>query len=92
MNLVAKEFVAARTDDQGALVLSEFTGAAAELADAFLVNPHDTEDLKRAVSAALAAGPEDRAARMRRMRAQVREHDLDRWADDYLRSLGITRS
>jgi len=92
MNLVAKEFVAARIDDQGALVLSEFTGAAAELDDAFLVNPHDTEDIKRAVSQALAAGPDDRAARMRRMRAQVREHDLDRWADDFLRALGVTRS
>jgi trehalose 6-phosphate synthase len=89
MNLVAKEFVAARRDELGALVLSEFTGAAAELSDAFLVNPHDVEDLKRAVVAALAAPPDDRAARMRRMRAQVQAHDVDRWAREFLEALGV---
>jgi trehalose 6-phosphate synthase len=88
MNLVAKEFVAARRDEQGALVLSEFTGAAAELDDAFLVNPHDVEDLKRAIVAALDAPPEDRAARMRRMRARVQAHDVDHWARQFLDALG----
>ncbi|GAB3831614.1 hypothetical protein GCM10027610_022100 [Dactylosporangium cerinum] len=87
MNLVAKEFVAARRDEQGALVLSEFTGAAAELEDAFLVNPHDVEDLKRAIIAALDAPPDDRAVRMRRMRARVQAHDVDRWARQFLEAL-----
>jgi trehalose 6-phosphate synthase len=88
MNLVAKEYVAARQDEQGALVLSEFTGAAAELDDAFLVNPHDTEDLKQAVIAALGADRDELAARMSRMRAQVCAHDVDRWAREFLDALG----
>jgi trehalose 6-phosphate synthase len=89
MNLVAKEYVAARQDEQGAMVLSEFTGAAAELGDAFLVNPYDTEDIKRAVMAALEAAPEDLAERMRRMRAQVCAYDIDRWAREFLDTLGV---
>ena len=87
MNLVAKEFVAARRDELGALVLSEFTGAAAELEDAFLVNPHDVEDLKRAMLAALDAPPDDRAVRMRRMRGRVHGRDVDRWAREFLDAL-----
>jgi trehalose 6-phosphate synthase len=84
MNLVAKEYLAARLDDQGALVLSEFAGAAAELETAFLVNPHDVEDIKRAVSDALHADAAELTERMRPMRAQVRSHDIDRWAKDFL--------
>jgi trehalose 6-phosphate synthase len=90
MNLVAKEFVAARQDEQGALVLSEFTGAAGEFEDAFLVNPHDVEDCKRGLLDALRAGPDDRAARMRRMRARVCEYDVQRWARDFLAALSAT--
>ncbi|MEU4245597.1 trehalose-6-phosphate synthase [Actinoplanes sp. NPDC026619] len=88
MNLVAKEYVAARHDDQGALVLSEFAGAAAELETAFLVNPHDVEDIKRALADALHADAAEQAERMRPMRAQVRGHDIDRWARDFLGALG----
>jgi trehalose 6-phosphate synthase len=87
MNLVAKEYVAARTDEQGALVLSEFTGAAAELDEAFLVNPHDVEDLKRGICAALQATPQDRAARMRKMRAAVRSHTVEQWAQEFRAAL-----
>jgi trehalose 6-phosphate synthase len=87
MNLVAKEYVAARHDEQGALVLSEFAGAAAELETAFLVNPHDVEDLKRAVTDALHADGAEQAARMRPMRAQVRDNDIDKWARDFLETL-----
>ncbi len=90
MNLVAKEFVAARVDDGGVLVLSEFTGAAAELDDAFLVNPHDSEDLKHGILEALNADAADLAARMRRMRAHVRTYDVDRWARDFLDALEET--
>jgi trehalose 6-phosphate synthase len=87
MNLVAKEYVAARTDEGGSLVLSEFTGAAAELQDAFLVNPHDVEDLKRGICAALRPTPEDRASRMRAMRATVRSHTVQQWAREVLDAL-----
>ncbi|MGC9667725.1 alpha,alpha-trehalose-phosphate synthase (UDP-forming) [Planosporangium sp. 12N6] len=88
MNLVAKEYVTARTDDTGALVLSEFTGAAAELPEAFLVNPHDVDGLKEAFVAALNTPAEERRDRMRRMRAHVGSHDVTRWARDFLADLG----
>ncbi|WP_433220372.1 alpha,alpha-trehalose-phosphate synthase (UDP-forming) [Dactylosporangium sp. CS-047395] len=88
MNLVAKEYVAARRDEGGALVLSEFTGAASELSDAFLVNPYDVDDLKRGINAAIAASPDDLAARMRKMRETVRANDVGRWAKQFLEALG----
>ncbi len=79
--------MAARGDERGALVLSEFTGSAAELSDAFLVNPHDVEDLKRGICAALRATPEECAVRMRKMRATVRSHTVDQWAEEFLGAL-----
>jgi trehalose-6-phosphate synthase len=87
MNLVAKEYVAARVDHGGALVLSEFTGAAAELGDAYLVNPHDLEDLKETLVRALGASPVENRTRMRAMRRSVRSHDVRSWARSYLREL-----
>jgi alpha,alpha-trehalose-phosphate synthase [UDP-forming] len=80
MNLVAKEFVAARQDEQGVLVLSRFTGAARELPDALLVNPYDIEQMAEAVRFALEMGIEERKTRMQRMRRVVREHNIYRWA------------
>ncbi|MCV7076898.1 alpha,alpha-trehalose-phosphate synthase (UDP-forming) [Mycobacterium szulgai] len=88
MNLVAKEYVACRSDLGGALVLSEFTGAAAELRQAYLVNPHDTEGVKDAIEAALTQTPEEGRRRMRAMRRQVLAHDVDRWARSFLEALG----
>ncbi len=90
MNLVAKEFVAARSDDTGALVLSEFAGAAAELEDAFLVNPHDVDGLKETLLQALAADPADLATRMKAMRAHITSHDIHAWARAYLTDLDHT--
>jgi trehalose 6-phosphate synthase len=87
MNLIAKEFVAARTDGGGALVLSEFTGAAAELEDAYLVNPHDIFSLKRTLMAAIAADPQDVRRRMAAMRAHMREHDIQAWSRRYVTAL-----
>ena len=87
MNLVAKEYVACRNDENGALVLSEFTGAADELAGAFLVNPHDIEGLKDAIVRAANTGPAEARRRMRAMRRRVREHDVARWAASFLDSL-----
>jgi trehalose 6-phosphate synthase len=90
MNLVAKEFVAARADGGGALVLSEFAGAAAELADAYLVNPHDLDGLKETLLAALDADPADLARRMAAMRAHLKSHDIHAWARAYLTALDNT--
>jgi trehalose 6-phosphate synthase len=87
MNLVAKEFVAAREDGGGALVLSEFAGAAAELPDAFLVNPHDVDGLKDTLLRAMDADPGDLRARMAAMRRHLRGHDIDAWARAYLTTL-----
>jgi trehalose 6-phosphate synthase/phosphatase len=80
MNLVAKEFVASRTDDDGVLVLSERAGAAAELRAALLVDPHDVDGLARAYDAALSMSAAERRVRMRRLREAVRRHDVFAWA------------
>jgi trehalose 6-phosphate synthase len=87
MNLVAKEFVAARADGAGALVLSEFAGAAAELETAFLVNPHDVDGLKETLLEAMDAQPADLAARMTAMQDHLRRHDIVNWARAYLSAL-----
>ncbi|GFG74300.1 alpha,alpha-trehalose-phosphate synthase (UDP-forming) [Mycobacterium botniense] len=87
MNLVAKEYVACRSDLGGALVLSEFTGAAAELKQAYLVNPHDLEGVKDAIEAALNQPVEEGRRRMRALRRQVLTHDVDRWARSFLNAL-----
>jgi len=80
MNLVAKEYVAARDDDDGVLILSRFTGASHELHDALLVNPYDVEDMAEAIHRAVTLEPDDRRSRMSRMRAHVREHNIFGWA------------
>lgn len=91
MNLVAKEYVACRHDLGGALVLSEFTGAAAELRQAYLANPHHLEDVKDAIEAAMNQTPEEGRRRMRALRRQVLAHDVDRWARAFLDALAGTR-
>jgi trehalose 6-phosphate synthase len=88
MNLVAKEYVTARPDNTGALVLSEFAGAADELKQAYLVNPHDINGITEAMWRALQASPQERRRRMRAMRKQVREHDIGAWASHFLDELG----
>jgi trehalose 6-phosphate synthase len=88
MNLVAKEFVAAREDDTGVLILSRFTGASRELREALLVNPYDTEDTASAIHRAVQMSAEEQAERMARMRSQVREHNIYRWAALLLSELG----
>jgi trehalose 6-phosphate synthase len=89
MNLVAKEYVTARYDNTGALVLSEFAGASDELKSAFLVNPHDINGLKEMMLAAMRAPRRDLSRRMRTMRRQVREHDIAWWADSFLKDLQL---
>jgi trehalose 6-phosphate synthase len=92
MNLVAKEYVACRADLGGVLVLSEFAGAAIELKDAVLVNPHDTDGVKDALYRALTMPPEESRKRMRALRRQVLNNDVDRWARSFLDALGLPPS
>jgi trehalose 6-phosphate synthase len=88
MNLVAKEYVAARSDLGGALVLSEFAGAAAELKQAFLVNPHDIAGVKSQILRALRIERKDGAKRMRSMRRHLYRNDLEHWASSFFEALG----
>ncbi|MDQ3764760.1 MAG: trehalose-6-phosphate synthase [Actinomycetota bacterium] len=92
MNLVAKEYVACRNDLSGALVLSEFAGAAAELTSAFLVNPHDLDGVKNAIEQAITVEPDEGRRRMRALRRQVMTHDVQRWARSFLIALGGVRA
>jgi trehalose-6-phosphate synthase len=87
MNLVAKEFVAAREDERGVLVLSTFAGAAHEFPDALLVNPYDVQQMAEAIHRALEMPEEEQARRMQQMRTNVREHNVYRWAAHLLSDL-----
>ena len=87
MNLVAKEYVAARTTNRGALVLSEFAGAADTLRQAVLVNPHDIDGLKDAIMTALEMPASDAIRRMRTMRRHVLQNDVERWSRNFLDAL-----
>ncbi|MCA1685747.1 MAG: bifunctional alpha,alpha-trehalose-phosphate synthase (UDP-forming)/trehalose-phosphatase, partial [Planctomycetia bacterium] len=92
MNLVAKEYVAARADGLGVLVLSEMTGAASELGEAVLVNPNDIPEMARALAAALGMSREEQSRRMTALRERLRRYDVVRWAGDFLEALGEDRS
>jgi trehalose 6-phosphate synthase len=87
MNLVAKEYVACRYEDDGALVLSEFAGAADELRQAWLVNPYDINGMKSALLEAYRADDKEVARRMKAMRKQVTQHDVKAWAASFMTEL-----
>jgi alpha,alpha-trehalose-phosphate synthase [UDP-forming] len=87
MNLVAKEFLAARRDERGVLILSQFTGAARELRDALLVNPYDIDQTAEAIRTALEMEPEDKQLRVHRMRKIIKEHNIYRWAGNLITEL-----
>jgi trehalose 6-phosphate synthase len=80
MNLVAKEFVAARDDERGVLLLSQFTGAARELSEALIVNPYNLDEAAAALAAALEMPAEEQAARLRAMRSYLSEFNVYGWA------------
>lgn len=91
MNLVAKEFVAARPDGQGALVLSSYTGAARELTDAVLVNPYAIDETAEGILSALEMSAAERESRMSRMRLVIQSHNVFRWAGKLLKeAVGIS--
>ena len=87
MNLVAKEFIASRTDEDGVLLLSEFAGAAAELAEALHLNPFDLESVAQMIKTALTMPQEERRARMRALRHRVRAYDSYRWTSTFIEEL-----
>jgi trehalose 6-phosphate synthase len=92
MNLVAKEYVASRFDNDGVLILSEFAGASEELRKALLINPHDIDGLKEAMMRAIGMSTAEKATRMRSLRKRVLEHDVARWSTAFLKNLAATRS
>jgi len=87
MNLVAKEFIAARDDEHGVLILSTFAGAALELTDALQVNPYDVQQVAAAILQALEMPDQEQAARIHRMRTTVKDHNVYRWAANLLSDL-----
>jgi trehalose 6-phosphate synthase len=87
MNLVAKEFLAARRDERGVLILSQFTGAARELKDALLVNPYDIDQTAEAIRVALEMEPEEKQMRVHRMRRVIKEQNIYRWAGSLITEL-----
>jgi trehalose 6-phosphate synthase/phosphatase len=87
MNLVSKEYIAAHLADDGALILSEFAGAAEELTQALLVNPYDIDAIAARIKQALEMSPAERASRMRAMRAQVHRNNLEHWSEIFLSAL-----
>ena len=92
MNLVAKEFVVSREDEQGTLILSTFAGASRELRDALLVNPYDTEQMADMIKVAIEMEPAERQLRMKRMRSVVRENNIYKWAADIITELTQIRT
>jgi len=91
MNLVAKEFVVSRDDEDGVLILSQFTGASRELKDAVIINPYDIEEMADAIFLSLKMDSDERSERMRRMRAVVKEHNIYRWAGNLITTLARLR-
>ncbi len=92
MNLVAKEYAASRIDDSGVLLLSKFTGAARELKDAVLVNPYSLDELAESFRLALSMPAAEQRKRMARMRGEVRDNDVFRWAADFIEKISKLES
>jgi trehalose 6-phosphate synthase len=91
MNLVAKEFVASRDDEDGVLILSTFAGASRELVEAVLINPFDVNETAEAMEIAMRMGREERRERMALMRRTVKENNVYRWAGRMLMDAGRIR-
>jgi trehalose 6-phosphate synthase len=87
MNLVAKEFVVSREDEDGILILSQFTGASRELRDALIVNPYDIEEMAEAIHLALTMKPSEGSERMRQLRQVIKERNIYRWAANLITEL-----
>lgn len=91
MNLVAKEFIASRSDENGVLILSQFTGAANELKDALIVNPYNIEEMTNNIYNSLTMESNEKKERMRHMRSHLREHNVYNWAGNLITALSRIR-
>jgi trehalose 6-phosphate synthase len=91
MNLVAKEYISAREDETGVLILSQFTGASRELKDALIVNPYDIEEMSEAIRTALQMNLQEQKARMRGMREILKNRNIYYWAGDLITALAQVR-
>lgn len=89
MNLVCKEYVAARNDNRGVLILSEMAGASAELTEAILINPTDKTDTAAAIKKALEMTPDEQSSRMRAMRQRLKIYDIKAWTHDFFTQLNV---
>lgn len=87
MNLVAKEFIVSRNDEDGVLILSQFAGASRELKDAIIINPYDIEEMADAIHLSLTMNADERIARMKRMREVVKDYNIYRWAGNLISAL-----
>ncbi len=87
MNLVAKEYIATRFDKTGVLVLSQFTGSARELSDVIMLNPYDTEDFAEKIKEAITINKKEARMRMSKMRKQIAQNNIYRWAGKVLSTL-----
>ena len=92
MNLVAKEYVASRFDNDGVLILSEFAGAADELKRALLINPHDIDGLKESILGAIHMPIAERRARMKALRRRVLDNDVEKWSNEFLKVVTESRA
>lgn len=92
MNLVAKEYIASRTDESGVLILSEMAGAAEELREAISINPNDVEDIATALYTALTMPAEKQQEKMRKMRDRVERYNVIRWSNDFVHSLVLANN
>jgi trehalose 6-phosphate synthase len=91
MNLVAKEYVGAREDEQGVLILSRFTGASRELRDALIVNPYSIDQMAEAIRSAIEMPVDEQKERMQRMRDILKRHNIYRWAANLMTELAQIR-
>ncbi|RYE59117.1 MAG: bifunctional alpha,alpha-trehalose-phosphate synthase (UDP-forming)/trehalose-phosphatase [Sphingobacteriales bacterium] len=92
MNLVSKEFVASRRDEQGVLILSEMAGSAAELVDALLINPNDIDEIAETIAIALDMNFEEQATRMNALRKRIKRYNVNEWAKDFFEQLDHIKS
>ena len=87
MNLIAKEFVASRSDLQGVLVLSEFAGSAKELGEAIIVNPNSVSEIAKAIEKAIEMPPEEQAERLQAMQERLKRYNIVKWGEDFFNTL-----
>ncbi len=91
MNLVAKEFIASRTDNRGVLILSEMAGASKEMGEALLINPNDKAQIASAIKKAIEMPAEEQTERITALQSRLKRYNVEKWASDFLNTLNITK-